>query len=113
MIIAYPAVLLVVHNPTATMLFTVFFVLAALQAASGAVGIVLIPRCFPAAVRTAGLSIAYAVGVTIFGGSAQVIFTWLIHVTGDPMSPVWWVVVTNVITLAAILALREVPDEPS
>jgi len=26
---------------------------------------------------------------------------------------VWWVVVTNVITLAAILALREVPDEPS
>jgi MFS family permease len=111
MVIAYPAVLLVVHNPTAIMLFSVFFVLAALQAASGAVGIVLIARCFPAAVRTAGLSIAYAIGVTIFGGSAQVIFTWLIHITGNPMAPVWWVVVTNVVTLAAILALREVPEE--
>jgi MFS family permease len=111
MVIAYPAVLLVVHNPTAIMLFSVFFVLAALQASSGAVGIVLIARCFPAAVRTAGLSIAYAIGVTIFGGSAQVIFTWLIHITGNPMAPVWWVVVTNVVTLAAILALREVPEE--
>jgi hypothetical protein len=64
-------------------------------------------------VRTAGLSIAYAVGVTIFGGSAQIIFTWLIHATGNPMAPVWWVVVTNVVTLAAIVALREVPDEPA
>src|SRR6185312_9936154 len=113
MIIAYPAVLFVVHHPTGASLLSVFAVLAALQGASGAVGIVLIARCFPAAVRTAGLAIAYAVGVTIFGGSAQVIFTWLIHVTGDPMAPVWWVIVTNVVTLAATLALREVPDGPA
>jgi len=81
-------------------------VITALQAMSGAVTIALIPKCFPASVRTAGLSVAYATGVAVFGGSAQFVFTWLIANTGDPLSPAWWVIASNLVTIYAVLKLR-------
>ncbi|GGF38538.1 MFS transporter [Aliidongia dinghuensis] len=110
-LLIYPAVLLVVRAPSAGMLLGVMALLMALQAMSGAMGIVLIPRSLPAAVRTAGLSIAYALAVTLFGGTAQVVFTWAIQSTGDPLSPLWWVIAINIVTILATLALRPLPDE--
>jgi hypothetical protein len=70
------------------------------------VTIVLIPACFPPAIRTTGLSVGYAVGVAIFGGTAQVVFTWLIGATGNPMSPAYYLVVANLVTVAATWAMR-------
>jgi MFS family permease len=107
----YPAMLLVVEHREALTFLSMTAALMALQALSAGVGIVLIPRCFPALVRTAGLAIAYAVGVTVFGGTAQLIFTWLIERTGDPLSPVWWVIASNILTVAATILLRPLPDE--
>jgi MFS family permease len=102
----YPAVLSVVRNPDATHLFVVAAILSVLQASSGAIGILMIPRAFPAIIRTSGLSIAYAIGVTLFGGTAQFVFTWLIGKTGDPLSPVWYVIGMNLITLLGLALLR-------
>jgi MFS family permease len=107
----YPAMLLVVRERTPEALLGVMGCLMALQAMSGAMGIVLIPRSLPAAVRTAGLSIAYALAVTLFGGTAQVVFTWAIQQTGNPLSPLWWVIAVNVVTILATGALRPVPDQ--
>jgi hypothetical protein len=35
-------------------------------------------------------AVAYALAVTVFGGTAQLVVTWLIRVTGDPLSPAWY-----------------------
>jgi len=47
---------------------------------------------FPANVRSTGISIAYNFAVTIFGGFASFIATWLIGVTGNALAPVGYVV---------------------
>ena len=60
-------------------------------------------------VRTSGLSIAYALGVTIFGGTAQIVFTWVIGATGDKLSWVWYIVFMSVVSFFATAALR-VPE---
>ena len=75
----------------------------------GGAGIILIPLIFPAIVRTSGLSIAYALGVTIFGGTAQLVFTGIIGATGDKLSWVWYVVAMGVVSLIATMAIR-VPE---
>ncbi len=78
----------------------------ALHAMAGAAAIILVPKIFPAAVRTSGLSIAYALGVTIFGGTAQVVFTRIIGATGDKLSWIWYIIAMSVICLAATMAIR-------
>ncbi|SED47043.1 Predicted arabinose efflux permease, MFS family [Rhizobiales bacterium GAS188] len=109
-LLVFPAAMLIVQAPGGFVLAATLSFLMVLQAMSGAVTIALIPKCFPAAVRTAGLSIAYATGVAIFGGSAQFIFTWLIGKTGDPLSHVWWVIAANIVTIYAVFQLRPLPD---
>jgi len=106
----YPAMLMVVDERTPGTLLAVVAGLMALQAMSGAMGIVLIPRSLPAAVRTSGLSIAYALGVTLFGGTAQLVFTWLIQATHDPLSPLWWVIAINIVSILATIAIRPAQD---
>jgi hypothetical protein len=61
---------------------------------------------FPSAVRTSGLAIAYALGVTIFGGTAQIVFTWIIGATGDKLSWIWYIIAMSVISVLATWALR-------
>ncbi|KAG1222191.1 hypothetical protein G6F68_020713 [Rhizopus microsporus] len=56
---------------------------------------------FPARVRSEGLSLAYNVAVMIFGGFAQFFVTWLLHVTGNPMAPAWYLMVT--VTLSTVV----------
>lgn len=104
-ILFYPALQLVLAHPSPGLFLVVIAVLSAFHAASGAAGIILLPLSLPAGVRTAGLSIGYAVGVTIFGGTAQVIFTWLIQATGNPIAPIWYVVGTSVLSIIATALL--------
>jgi MFS family permease len=42
---------------------------------------------FSAKVRSTGLAISYNIAVMIFGGFAQLIVTWLLHVTGSLLTP--------------------------
>ena len=105
----YPALLLVVSSGSPIVYVVTAAVLMAFHAMSGGAGIILIPLIFPAIVRTSGLSIAYALGVTIFGGTAQLMFTWIIGATGDKLSWVWYVVAMGAISILATIAIR-VPD---
>jgi MFS family permease len=113
-VLLYPAMWLVVSHPGAVVFLGVIAVLMAFQAVSSAVGVLLIPRAFPAHVRTTGLAVAYALGVTIFGGTAQVVVTWLIGTTGDKLSPAIYVVAMNVVSVVAtVVLLRRQVDAPS
>jgi hypothetical protein len=75
------------------------------HAVSSVASILLIPMIFPDAVRTSGLSIAYALGVTLFGGTAQVVFTWIIDNTGDKLACVWYIIAMSLLSLAGTMAI--------
>ncbi|WP_210184223.1 MFS transporter [Bradyrhizobium macuxiense] len=108
-LLLYPALHLVISAGSPLVLVITAACLMALHAMSSGAGIILIPMIFPSAVRTAGLSIAYALGVTIFGGTAQIVFTWIIGATGDKLSWVWYVIIMSVISALATLAIK-VPE---
>jgi MFS family permease len=108
-LLLFPALHLIVESGSPSVFIVVIAGLMSLHAMSGAAGIILIPKVFPAAIRTSGLSIAYATGVTLFGGTAQIVFTWIIGVTGDKQSWVWYVVVLSIISFVGTL-LIQVPE---
>lgn len=108
-LLLYPALHLIVSSGSPLVLVMTVGALMAVHATSSAAGIVMIPIIFPSAVRTSGLSIAYALGVTIFGGTAQLVFTWIIDATGDKLSWVWYIIALSVVSFLATLAIR-VPE---
>lgn len=105
--LAYPAFMLLIEQRTAGALLAASAVLAALTAVSGAASLVRLTELLPRSVRALGVSFGYAIGVALFGGTTQLAVTWLIDVTGDPASPGWYVLVTSIIAVAAMLALPE------
>lgn len=106
-LVAWPAFLVLAAHPSAVTLYATAITLTALTAISSTASLVVIPELLPRAVRATGIGIAYAVGVSLFGGTTQFIITWLLGVTGDPTSPAWYVTITSVITLAAMWVLPE------
>jgi MHS family proline/betaine transporter-like MFS transporter len=62
---------------------------------------------FPRRIRATGISIAYALAVTIFGGTAQLVATWLVRVTGNKLAPAAYVAVCVVLSLVAVSMLRD------
>ena len=107
----YPAFLLVNEFKSGGVLLAMTALLAAVGSL-GSVALVVIPEILPASVRSAGLAVSYALGVTVFGATAQPIVTWLIHATGDPMSPAWYLLLANLVGVGATLMLPETRDAP-
>ena len=105
-VLLYPMLHLVVASGSPVLFIVGFGLLMAPHAMSAGAGIVLIPKIFPPLVRTSGLAIAYALGVTLFGGTAQVVFTWIINATGDKLSWVWYIITMSVVSLIATVLIR-------
>ena len=61
---------------------------------------------FPVAVRAIGVSLSFSAAVTIFGGFAPLIATWLIRQTGDPLSPSFYLVVTAAMSGIALWGIQ-------
>ena len=64
---------------------------------------------FPAAVRYSGVSFAYAFGAVLGGAFAPLLSAWLIDTTGTSLSVSAYMTVLGLLTLGAVLALRERP----
>ncbi|WP_211461349.1 MFS transporter [Collimonas silvisoli] len=106
-VLIYPAFRLLHSWPDIGVLLAVVGVMSLLNAMSGVPAIVTLPEMFPKAVRATGMAIVYSVGVALFGGFAQFIVTWLLKVSGDPLSPSWYVIGCGIVSL---LALRAIPE---
>jgi len=98
----YPVIQLLVAGPSAFTLLGGVAFLTAFQASSAALIVLLIARSFPPKVRTTGLATALGLGAAVFAGTAQVVFTWTIAATGNPLAPVIYVIATNLVSLIAI-----------
>ena len=107
LVIAYPAFLLMIHQPGAVTLLSMSGLIAALGSLSAGPGLVAMTELFPRAIRSAGVSVAYAVIVTVFGGTTQLVVTYLIGVTGDPLSPAYYLIATSIIGVLAMFAFPE------
>jgi MFS transporter, MHS family, proline/betaine transporter len=53
------------------------------------------------------MSLVYALGVAIFGGSGQFIVTWLIQALATPVAPAYYVIGCCISSLIALSMLPE------
>jgi MFS family permease len=107
--VAYPAFVAINQHHTLAALLLMAGLMGALNAL-GAVALVVITECFPKSVRSAGLSTVYALAVTVFGGTTQFVVAWLIHATGNPLAPAWYLIASSAIGILAILMIAETKD---
>jgi MHS family proline/betaine transporter-like MFS transporter len=61
---------------------------------------------FPVEVRAIGVSLGFSTAVSIFGGLAPLVATWLIAATGDSLSPSYYLMFTALLSLAALIAIQ-------
>ncbi|HEV2334809.1 MAG TPA: MFS transporter [Stellaceae bacterium] len=66
----------------------------------------LLSEQFPVETRAIGVSLSFSTAVSIFGGLAPFIATWLIRETGDNLSPSYYLVVTAALSLIALIAIQ-------
>ncbi len=106
-VIAVPAFFWLAQARTAASVYAVTFLLSALSSVNAAAIIVGIPESLPRAVRSAGLSIVYALSVSIFGGSTNYVVNKLIALTGDRLAPAYYLVAFSVLGTIAALFMPE------
>jgi MFS transporter, MHS family, citrate/tricarballylate:H+ symporter len=61
----------------------------------------------PKQIRGGAFATIYAVAIAAFGGTAQLIVTWLIHATRNALAPAWYMLFATAIGLAAMIMMRE------
>jgi MHS family proline/betaine transporter-like MFS transporter len=106
LVAAYPSFWLMVAFPSvATAIFAVGFLNLIKAGYSGVLPSVLTEQ-FPVETRAVGVSLAFSISVTVFGGFAPFVATWLIAQTGDPLSPAYYLMVTALLSIVALMAIQ-------
>lgn len=62
---------------------------------------------FPTEMRYTGFALSFNLANAIFGGTAPMISTWLIAITGSTMSPAWYMVGVALVALVAMILSHE------
>ncbi len=105
-IAAYPVFWLMVAYPSlATAMFAVGF-LNLIKAGYSGVLPSLLAEQFPVDTRAVGIAFSYGISVTIFGGFAPLVSTWLIAATGDPLSPSFYLIASALLSIVALVAIQ-------
>ena len=102
----YPMFSILVGHPTFGTLLAVETIFGLLMTAYFAPVPAILSELFPTQTRTTGLSLSYNTAVTIFGGFAPFILTWLISVTNDKLSPSYYLLFAASISIAALICTR-------
>jgi MFS family permease len=111
LLLAFPMMKLLVAEPSIFTLCLFIGVLMTLNAMSSAAIIVLMPYCFPKNIRSTGLSFTYAAGVTLFGGTAIYVVTWLVHAFNDPLAGAYYMIAANCVLLASLTLVKTAEKE--
>jgi MHS family proline/betaine transporter-like MFS transporter len=61
---------------------------------------------FPTRTRGTGMALSYNISVPIFGGFAPFICTWLIALTGNNLAPSFYLMLTALVSLGALVVAR-------
>ena len=64
-------------------------------------------EALPQHVRAMAFGTIYSFAIAVFGGSTQLVITWLIHVSGSTMAPAWYLVAAVGIGQVALMLFPE------
>lgn len=61
----------------------------------------------PPAIRSNTFGTTYALSIAVFGGTTQPIVTWLMHLSGNPLAPAWYLIATGIVGIVATALMAE------
>ena len=103
----YPSFWVLERLRTGASLLTVSAVLNGIQTLSSATIIVAVTESLPRRVRSGSIALIYALAISVFGGSTQFLVAWIIHATGNPLAPAWYMLGAVCVGLIAMIRLPE------
>jgi MFS transporter, MHS family, proline/betaine transporter len=103
---SYPAFYLMVAWPSLAACIVAVVWLQGVKAGYSGVLPSLLSEQFPVETRAIGVSLGFSTAVTIFGGFAPFVATWLIAQTGNPLSPSYYLIFTALLSLIALIAIQ-------
>ncbi|HWZ66194.1 MAG TPA: MFS transporter, partial [Stellaceae bacterium] len=103
---SYPAFYLMVAWPSLAACIVAVAWLQLVKAGYSGVLPSLLSEQFPVETRAIGVSLGFSTAVTIFGGFAPFVATWLIAQTGNPLSPSYYLIFTALLSLSALIAIQ-------
>ncbi|WP_030568834.1 glycine betaine/L-proline transporter ProP [Streptomyces aureocirculatus] len=71
-----------------------------------------LPALFPTPVRYGSLSVGYNVSASLFGGTAPLVITALISVSGSDMMPAYYAMAAALVGIVAVACLKETAQQP-
>ena len=103
---SYPAFYLMAGWPSlATCMIAVCWLQLCKAGYSGVLPSVLSEQ-FPVETRAIGVALGFSTAVSIFGGLAPLVATWLIAATGDSLSPSYYLIATALLSLFGLMAIQ-------
>jgi MFS family permease len=106
-LIIAPAFWLLDRNRDGATLALITLVTTACASTSGGVIMASITESLRKASRSTVLGIVYACVIAIFGGTTQLMVTWLIKVTGNVLAPAYFYMAATAIGLTGMFLIRE------
>jgi MFS family permease len=103
----YPMFAWVVAAPSEVTLIASMTLLGVLSALWVGAFLAALAEALPQTVRSTGFGTVYALAIAVFGGTTQLVVTWLIHATGSPLAPAWYLIAA---TAAGQVALMLFPE---
>jgi len=105
-VLLYPCFVITSRYPSMAVILSMLCVMVLFYTMGSAPQFSLMSEAFPQRLRATGISIAYTASATFFGGTAQLVVTWLLKLTGNPAVPAIYVALCLLISLLAISRLK-------
>ncbi|HEX7967299.1 MAG TPA: MFS transporter [Stellaceae bacterium] len=103
---AYPVFLMLTTQKSLAAIVAVVAWMSLLKTGYSGALPALLAEIFPTQTRVTGMSLSYNIGVPVFGGFAPLTVQWLIGVTGSKLAPSYYLIVTALLSLGALLIVR-------
>ena|SRR5258708_6532495 len=107
LVLTYPTFLWIAHSPDAYSLLGGFGVLSFIASLPFSAFYAAFIEALPQQIRGGVFATIYAVAIATFGGTAQLVVSWLIHVSGNPLAPAWYLLLAGIVGLIAMSLMRE------
>lgn len=104
---AYPLFYLLNHTNSLEMILFVQTSIVVLIIPFAAIMPALFAEMFPTEIRYTASSLASNIAASLFGGTAPLVATFLISISGNPNSPGWYLIGAGLVTLLTVITMRE------
>lgn len=105
--LTYPTFLWMVQAPGAASLLLGFGLLSLIGSLPFTAFYATFTEALPQTIRGGVFATVYAVAIASFGGTAQVVVTWLLHVSANPLAPSWYLLLA---ATAGLIAMSLMPE---